>query len=72
MHDIKYIRDNFDNFKKKISNRNNTTKIDDILNLDKKNRRLIQEKETFEKQKKIFRNLKMKKCFKNQKRSLKK
>ncbi len=52
MHDIKYIRDNFDVFKKKISNRNNTTKIDDILNLDKKNRKLIQEKETLEKQKK--------------------
>ena len=52
MHDIKYIRDNFDVFKKKISNRNNTTKIDDILNLDKKNRKLIQEKENLEKQKK--------------------
>ena len=32
MHDIKYIRDNFEVFKKKISYRNNTTKIDDILN----------------------------------------
>ena len=38
MHDIKYIRDNFENFKKKISKRNNTTKIDNILDLDKKNR----------------------------------
>ena len=44
MHDIKFIRDNFDDFKKKISNRNNTTKIDDLLNLDKINRQLIQEK----------------------------
>ena len=52
MHDIKYIRENYDVFKKKISNRNNTTKIDDILNIDKKNRKLIQEKETLEKQKK--------------------
>ena len=66
MHDIKYIRDNFDNFKK-ISNRNNTTKIDDILNLDKKNRLLIQEKETLKNKKRIFRNLKMKKCFKKSK-----
>ena len=44
MHDIKFIRDNFDTFKKKISNRNNTAKIDNILNLDKDNRQLIQEK----------------------------
>ena len=43
MHDIKYIRDNFDTFKKKISNRNNTAKIDNIIDLDKKNRKLIQE-----------------------------
>ena len=49
MHDIKFIRDNFEVFKKKISNRNNTTKIDDLLNIDKKNRQLIQEKETLEK-----------------------
>ena len=36
MHDIKYIRENFDFFKKIISKRNNTTKIDNILELDKK------------------------------------
>ena len=52
MHDIKYIRDNFDIFKKKISNRNNSVKIDNILDLDKKNRELIHEKEKLEKQKK--------------------
>ena len=52
MHDIKYIRDNFDVFKKKISKRNNKTQLDDILNLDQQNRKLIQEKETLEKQKK--------------------
>ena len=67
MHDIKYIRDNFDNFKKKISNRNNTTKIDDILNLDKKNRLLIQEKETFEKQKKDISKSKDEKMFQKSK-----
>ena len=49
MHDIKYIRENFDVFKKKISKRNNTTNIDHILDLDKKNRKLIQEKEILEK-----------------------
>ena len=67
MHDIKYIRDNFDNFKKKISNRNNTTKIDDILNLDKKNRILIQEKETLEKQKKDISKSKDEKMFEKSK-----
>ena len=38
MHDIKFIRDNFETFKKKIANRNNSTKIDNILLIDKKNR----------------------------------
>ena len=52
MHDIKFIRDNFETFKKKISNRNNIVKIDDILDIDKKNRQLIQDKEALEKQKK--------------------
>ena len=67
MHDIKYIRDNFSDFKKKISNRNNTTKIDDILNLDKKNRLLIQEKETLEKQKKDISKSKDEKMFQKSK-----
>ena len=67
MHDIKYIRDNFSDFKKKISNRNNTTRIDDILNLDKKNRLLIQEKETFEKQKKDISKSKDEKMFQKSK-----
>ena len=44
MHDIKFIRENFETFKKKISNRNNNAKIDNILDLDKKNRSLIQKK----------------------------
>ena len=67
MHDIKYIRDNFEVFKKKISYRNNSTKIDDILNIDKKNRQLIQEKETLEKQKKDISKLKDEKMFQKSK-----
>ena len=67
MHDIKYIRDNFSDFKKKISNRNNTTRIDDILNLDKKNRLLIQEKEALEKQKKDISKSKDEKMFQKSK-----
>ena len=64
MHDIKYIRQNFDDFKKKISKRNNTTNIDNILDLDKKNRMLIQEKESLEKQKKDISKSKDEKMFK--------
>ena len=67
MHDIKFIRNNFDIFKKKISNRNNTTKIDDILNIDKKNRLLIQEKEILEKQKKDISKSKDEKMFQKSK-----
>ena len=52
MHDLKYIRDNFDIFKKKMLNRNSVNNFDIIINLDKKNRQLISEKETLEKQKK--------------------
>ncbi len=63
MHDIKYIRDNFENFKKKISKRNNTTKIDNILDLDKKNRKLIQDKENLEKEKKNISKSKDEKMF---------
>ncbi len=67
MHDIRYIRDNFDTFKKKLLNRNNTTKLDDIINIDKKNRNLIQEKETLEKQKKDISKFKDEKMFQKSK-----
>ena len=63
MHDIKFIRDNFETFKKKIANRNNSTKIDNILLIDKKNRKLIQEKETLEKEKKEISKSKDKNMF---------
>ncbi len=67
MHDIKYIRDNFETFKKKISNRNNTAKLDNLLNIDKENRNLIQEKETLEKQKKDISKSKDEKMFQKSK-----
>ena len=63
MHDIKYIRNNFDVFKKKILNRNNTTQLDNILDIDKKNRQLIQDKENLEKQKKDISKSKDEKMF---------
>ncbi len=67
MHDIKFIRDNFDIFKKKISKRNNTTNIENVINLDKTNRKLIQEKEILEKQKKDISKLKDEKMFEKSK-----
>tara|TARA_B100001996_G_scaffold18041_1_gene14844 strand:- start:388 stop:1653 length:1266 start_codon:yes stop_codon:yes gene_type:complete len=67
MHDLKYIRDNFETFKKKISKRNNTTNIDNILDLDKSNRKLIQEKENLEKQKKDISKSKDEKMFQKSK-----
>ena len=67
MHDIKFIRDNFDTFKKKISKRNNTIQTDDILDFDEKNRKLIQEKEILEKQKKEISKSKDEKMFQKSK-----
>ena len=52
MHNIKDIRNNFDNFKNIIKSRNISIDLDQILDLDKNNRKLIQEKETLEKEKK--------------------
>ena len=53
MHDIKYIRNNFSEFKKQVNNRNTEVNLDKILELDTKNRSLIQEKEKLESEKKL-------------------
>ncbi len=63
MHDLKYIRENFEVFKKKISKRNNTVSVDNILILDKKNRELIQKKENLEQEKKNISKFKDEKMF---------
>jgi len=52
MHNIKDIRNNFNNFKNIIKSRNISIDLDEILDLDQKNRKLIQEKETLEQEKK--------------------
>ena len=52
MHNIKDIRNNSDNFKEQIKSRNVDIKINEILELDSKNRNLIHEKETLEEEKK--------------------
>ena len=53
--------------KKKISNRNNNAKIDNILDLDIKNRKLIQQKEILEKEKKDISKIKDEKMFQKSK-----
>ncbi len=63
MHNIKYIRNNFENFKKIIKSRNISIDIDQILDLDKKNRKFIQEKEVLEQEKKNISKKKDKSLF---------
>ena len=70
MHNIKDLRTNLDNFKKSISGRNSEIDFEKIINLDKENRSLIQEKEKFEMEKKIFQNQKTNLYLKNQKKFL--
>ena len=72
MHDIKVIRKNPDAFFKKISERNSKIDIKKIIELDKKNRELIQSKEKLEQEKKIISKKKDKSEFeKSKKLSLK-
>ena len=52
MHNLKEIRENLEHFKISLSHRNSEVDYDQILDLDKKNRQLIQEKEKFEMEKK--------------------
>jgi len=54
MHDIKLIRKDPDLFLKKIKCRNSEVDIKSLLELDKKNRDLIQNKEKLEQEKKII------------------
>ena len=54
MHNIKDIRKDFENFKDKLKNRNADISLDNIISLDEENRKLIQEKEKFEMEKKTI------------------
>ena len=45
MHDIRIIRKNSNHFSKKILQRNTKFDLENLLDLDKKNRELIQKKE---------------------------
>ena len=63
MHNIKDLRTNIDNFKKLIESRNADIDFQQILNLDKDNRSLIQEKEQLEMEKKTISKSKDKSLF---------
>jgi seryl-tRNA synthetase len=52
MHNIKDIRNNFKDFKNSIKDRNFDVNLEDIVELDKENRNLIQDKEKHEMEKK--------------------
>ena len=67
MHNLKDLRNNFDDFKKKIATRNIKIDLDEILLLDEKNRKLIQEKELLEKEKKDISKSNDKSLFKKSK-----
>ena len=54
MHNIKDLRKNLNNFKKKLSDRNFDFKVDIFETLDNNNRKLISEKEKLEQEKKIL------------------
>ena len=54
MHNIKDIRKDLNFFKKKISERNNSTNFDHLIEIDINNRELIQKKEKKEQEKKIL------------------
>ena len=60
MHNIKIIRKDPEFFKKKLSQRNVDIDIKNIVDLDKKNRDLIQKKEKLEQEKKLYQKRKMK------------
>ena len=68
MHNIKDIRDNIDNFEKQIQLRNVKIDKEKIINLDKKNRELIQKKEILEKEKKEISKSKDKSLFEKSKK----
>ncbi len=63
MHDIKNIRQNFEEFNKILKNRNVEDNLENIIILDKKNRELIQKKESLEHEKKSISKSKDEKLF---------
>ena len=54
MYNIKEIRKNIENYKKKITERNSSVNFDELIKLDEENRNLIQKKEKKEQEKKLL------------------
>ena len=67
MHNIKSLREKPDFFKKKFEERNIKINFDDLINHDKKNREIIQQKEKLEQQRKIISKSKDESQFKRSK-----
>ena len=67
MHSIKILREKPNFFKKKFQDRNIKLNIDDLLNLDKKNREIINKKEKLEQERKIISKNKDEEKFKKSK-----
>ena len=72
MHNIKEIRENPDKFQENLKKRYVDIDVKKIISLDENNRKLIQQKENLEKEKKIFLNLKINLYLKNLKKFQKK
>ena len=68
MHNLKEIRKDPSTFKKKLKERNVDFDVDDFLAKDKLNRKLIQDKESLEQEKKKLSKTKNPKTFENSKR----
>ena len=68
MHNLKLIRENPDIFKKKISDRNTNLDLNELLDLDKKQREIIQKKEKLEQEKKTISKTKDKSQFNKSKK----
>ena len=68
MHNIKSIRENPDLYKKKLEDRNIKVNFKDLLDLDKKNREIIQKKEKFEQERKAISKKKDKTQFEKSKK----
>ena len=67
MHNLRLIRENLSSFKDKISKRNTKIDFDQLIQLDKKHREIIGNKEKLEQQKKIISKSKDKKQFEKSK-----
>ena len=68
MHSIKLIRKKPDFFLEKLGHRNTNVSLKNLLDLDKKNRELIQSKEKLEQEKKIISKKKDKSQFSRSKK----